>query len=249
MIESEVCSMSKVDVAVTIAPYEGIDEQLKSYLIREKENIDIIELRIDQRESLDFKELEKLLKDLKNIDIKARVLVTYRTAVQGGKGSKNGKDYYEFLQDLIQIEGYNMIDIEWEETQTETLLQLIAQAQAAGLEVVLSQHDFEQTPNLEALKFTYFKMNKLGADILKIAVMPKERQDVLNLLEALATSAESVQSKSVGIAMSHLGLVSRTAQGVFGGAISYGCLGEPQAPGQIHVRKLKELLNLYEINK
>ena len=38
-----------------------------------------------------------------------------------------------------------MIDIEWEETQSETLLQLIAQAQAAGLEVVLSQHDFEQT--------------------------------------------------------------------------------------------------------
>ncbi|PTK52891.1 3-dehydroquinate dehydratase, partial [Staphylococcus nepalensis] len=52
-----------------------------------------------------------------------------------------------------------------------------------------------------------------------------------------------------GISMSHLGLVSRTAQGVFGGSISYGCLGEPQAPGQIHVTKLKEILTLYESNK
>ena len=39
--------------------------------------------------------------------------------------------------------------------------------------------------------------------------------------------------------MSDIGLVSRTAQGVFGGTVSYGCLNEPQAPGQIHVEELK----------
>ncbi|CAL27362.1 type I 3-dehydroquinate dehydratase [Staphylococcus carnosus] len=241
--------MSKVDVAVTIAPKEEITDQLKKDLIREQKSIDIIELRIDQRESFEIADLERLFKTLKDLQLDVQVLVTYRTSVQGGKGQKNGNTYYEFLQDLIQIQGYDMVDIEWDEAQTEILLQLIVQAQSAGLKVVLSQHDFDKTPNLEVLKFLYFKMNKLGADIVKLAVMPNEKQDVLNLLEALATASESIEAKPVGISMSHLGLISRTAQGVFGGIISYGCLGTPQAPGQIHVGQLKELLNIYEINK
>ncbi|RRJ08988.1 3-dehydroquinate dehydratase, partial [Pseudomonas aeruginosa] len=28
--------------------------------------------------------------------------------------------------------------------------------------------------------------------------------------------------------------------------ISYGCLGEPQAPGQIHVEELKKQIDFYE---
>lgn len=241
--------MSEVDIAVTIAPKEEITEQLKKDLVKEQSSIDIIELRIDQRESFEIADLENLFKTLKDLQLDAEILVTYRTTVQGGKGQKNGNAYYEFLQDLIQIQGYDMVDIEWDEAQTEILLQLVAQAQSAGLKVVLSQHDFEKTPNLEALKFLYFKMNKIGADILKIAVMPNEKQDVLNLLEALATASESIEAKTVGISMSQLGLVSRTAQGVFGGIISYGCLGVPQAPGQIPVNQLKELLNIYKTNK
>ena len=51
--------------------------------------------------------------------------------------------------------------------------------------------------------------------------------------------------KVVGISMSKLGLISRTAQGVFGGALTYGCIGEPQAPGQIDVTDLKAQVTLY----
>jgi len=46
--------------------------------------------------------------------------------------------------------------------------------------------------------------------------------------------------------MSSLGKVSRIAQGVFGGTLSYGCIEEPQAPGQIHVSKLKSMVSFYE---
>ena len=116
--------MSKVDVAVTIAPKEEITDQLKKDLIREQKSIDIIELRIDQRESFEIADLERLFKTLKDLQLDVQVLVTYRTSVQGGKGQKNGNTYYEFLQDIIQIQGYDMVDIEWDEAQTEILLQL-----------------------------------------------------------------------------------------------------------------------------
>ena len=71
-------------------------------------------------------------------------------------------------------------------------------------------------------------MNQLNPDYVKIAVMPQDK-DVATLLEAVATSADTLDAKVIGISMSKVGLVSRTAQGVFGGTVSYGCLGEPQA--------------------
>lgn len=241
--------MAKVEIAATIAPKDILTKDLKDQLQQNKDAIDIIELRIDQRNTFEFSELESLFIELQQLKCDARILVTYRTATQGGKGDKSGKIYYEFILDLIQIQGYDMLDIEWDEANKNDLMPLVVQAQSAGLEVVLSQHDFDKIPPLENLKFTYFKMSQLGADYLKLAVMPNDAQDVLNLLYALYASSGSINAKTVGIAMSELGLVSRTAQGVFGGTISYGCLGTPQAPGQIHVNKLKKLLSLYEGNK
>ena len=85
-----------------------------------------------------------------------------------------------------------------------------------------------------------------NSEYVKIAVMPKEKQDVAMLLEAVAYTSKAISQQVIGISMSHLGLVSRTAQGVFGGTVSYGCLGEPQAPGQIHVKELKKQLLFYE---
>lgn len=241
--------MTKVEIAATIAPETDITQKLHTELVESQAAIDIIELRIDQRQTVEITEIETLVTALRKSIPEAKLLITYRTASQGGKGNKAQEFYYALLQDLMQVQGYDMIDIEWEEENKERITELVAEAQAVGLEVVLSQHDFEETPAIEKLKFTYFKMSKTDADYLKLAVMPKEPEDVTYLLDALYVSSQSVKMKVVGISMSHLGLVSRTAQGVFGGSISYGCLGEPQAPGQIHVTKLKELLTLYESNK
>ncbi|PNZ42340.1 type I 3-dehydroquinate dehydratase [Staphylococcus simulans] len=241
--------MTQVEIAVTIAPEADITQKLQTALIEAQAAIDIIELRIDQRQTFEIAEIETLIAALRKSLPKVKLLITYRTASQGGNGNKAQESYYALLQELMQVQGYDMIDIEWEEAYKEKITELVAEAQAAGLEVVLSQHDFEETPAIEQLKFTYFKMSKTEADYLKLAVMPKDPEDVTYLLDALYVSSQSVKMKVVGISMSHLGLVSRTAQGVFGGSISYGCLGEPQAPGQIHVTKLKEILTLYESNK
>ena len=89
-------------------------------------------------------------------------------------------------------------------------------------------------------------MQSFSPDYIKVAVMPKNKQDVTNLLMAMSDSADSVNPRVIGIAMSKLGLVTRTAQGVFGGTVSYGCLDTPKAPGQIHVSVLREQLKIYE---
>lgn len=67
-------------------------------------------------------------------------------------------------------------------------------------------------------------MSQLGANHLKIAVMPRTTQDVLVLLQALSETSDALQQWVTGISMSQLGLISRTAQNTFGGALSYGAL-------------------------
>ena len=138
-----------------------------------------------------------------------------------------------------------MIDIEWNsDFDVFTHRDLIDLAHRYNKQVVVSYHNFQETPDIDILKFTYYKMNQLNPDYVKI-VMPQDKEDVATLLEAVATSADTLDAKVIGISMSSVGLVSRTTQGVFGGTVSYGCLGEPQAPGQIHVKTLKQQLLFY----
>ncbi|MFF5513277.1 type I 3-dehydroquinate dehydratase [Staphylococcus capitis] len=239
--------MTQVDVAVTILPEETITQLCLDELIKYKDYIDIVELRIDQWENFVIKNVDTVIQQLRGLNLDFKILVTYRTSNQGGKGNVEETTYIDILKLLIEYAQFELLDIEWSGAiNTDQYAQLITDAQEKNLNVVLSHHNFEETPSLEEIKFIYYKMQKLAPQYLKLAVMPNNKEDVLHLLEAMSVTSDNTPYKVIGISMSHLGLVSRVAQGVFGGSISYGCLGEPQAPGQIHVKALKQQLEFYQ---
>ena len=239
--------MTHVDVAATIAPENQISQTLLNDIYQYRDSIDIVELRIDQWFDFNMEQFETIIHQLKQLKLDFKILVTYRTSTQGGKGDIGETEYLELLYKLILHAQFDMLDIEWNASiDVEVYGKLIQHAQENGLKVVLSHHNFQETPSLEELKFIYFKMQKLSPQYLKLAVMPHSKEDVLHLLEAMSVTSDNTPYKVIGISMSHLGLVSRVAQGVFGGSISYGCLGEPQAPGQIHVKALKQQLEFYQ---
>ena len=239
--------MAKVDIAVTIAPKRELAQHTIEDLKQYQDAIDIIELRIDQWSDFDEASVAKIAEDIYNLNLNKKLLVTYRTKSQGGEGQLANDKYLNVLETIILLDYVDMIDIEYEEgTPIEKYQTLIESAHRENLEVVLSQHNFKKTPKLEVLKRLYYKMYQLEPDYLKVAVMPHDKQDVLNLLNAMSETADTVSQQVVGIAMSKLGLISRTAQGLFGGSVSYGCLDDPKAPGQIHVEKLKQQIKLYE---
>lgn len=237
--------MTHVDIAVSITPENKLTEELLNNLATYKEDIDIVELRVDQWNEVDIHLVETVKQQIKNLE--KRLLITYRTKGQGGNGQLSGEAYYKMLNTVIEAQQCDLIDIEFEKNiNKERLTQLITAAQNKDIEVILSYHDFEQTPKLDELKHLYYKMQALNPDYMKVAVMPKNKQDVTNLLMAMSDSADSVNPRVIGIAMSKLGLITRTAQGVFGGTVSYGCIDTPKAPGQVHVSVLREELKLYE---
>ena len=138
-------------------------------------------------------------------------MVTYRTVSQGGKGEMTYEAYMTLLK-IIKNHHCPMIDIEWNsDFDVFTHRDLIDLAHRYNKQVVVSYHNFQETPDIDILKFTYYKMNQLNPDYVKIAVMPQDKEDVATLLEAVATSADTLDAKVIGISMSSVGLVSRNS--------------------------------------
>ena len=86
-------------------------------------------------------------------------------------------------------------------------------------------------------------MQDMGADIPKIAVMPRTKKDVLTLLAATEEMASEYADRPIiTISMSGLGSISRIAGEVFGSCLTFGSGEKASAPGQIDAGKLNSVL-------
>ena len=111
---------------------------------------------------------------------------------------------------------------------------LIADAHTAGAAVICSSHDFQKTPPKAELVDRMVRMQQAGADLPKLAVMPRSRTDVLTLLAATAEMADChPDTPVITMSMGALGAVSRLAGEAFGSAMTFANPGTASAPGQI----------------
>lgn len=223
-------------VTLTVAEVENV--------INQQAFFDILELRIDAIKDLTIETIEKMIEQLRQKGFRKEVLITFRTEAQGGARPIEEEAYQNLLQYIAGIKHVDFIDVEWEQETSRS--ELVQSIQSQGVEVIISYHNFQETPKIEVLKKTYYHMSQWGGTHLKIAVMPQSKQDVLTLLQAVSEASEALSHWVTGISMSSLGVISRTAQATFGGALSYGSLSESVAPGQLDVKTLKNVMALYQ---
>ena len=228
-----------------IAPVVG---HTKEKVLSEAENVakspaDLCEWRADLfSEVSDIPKVLSMITDLRDILGEKPLLFTLRTKKEGGAFDGTDADYREILLAAVSHRETDLCDIELY-TEKKILTELIKEAHAKEKTVLLSSHDFEATPPKEELIRRFQKMEKLGADILKIAVMPREKKDVLTLLGAAVETHEFLTEKPViAISMGEQGLISRLTGEVFCSACTFGSVGEPSAPGQIEVTELNMIL-------
>ena len=88
-------------------------------------------------------------------------------------------------------------------------------------------------------------MQDCGADLLKLAAMPRDAGDVLTLLSATWEMKEQYAKQPVvTMSMGVKGAVSRLAGEVFGSVMTFGSAGVASAPGQVSVPELKMALEV-----
>ena len=89
------------------------------------------------------------------------------------------------------------------------------------------------------------KMQELGADISKIAVMPQSTEDVLTLLSATEEMRRCYADRPViTMSMAATGVISRVCGEVFGSSMTFGAAKKASAPGQMGIEDLTTVLGL-----
>ena len=146
--------------------------------------MDIVEWRVDWFEDVfDFDKVEDVLKDLRPALGDTPILFTFRTSKEGGEKAIDTDAYAKLNIQAAQTGMVDLIDVEVF-TGDDIVKEIIEGAHANGVKVVASNHDFDKTPDKDDIVGRLRKMQELGADIPKIAVMPESKADVLALLAA-----------------------------------------------------------------
>lgn len=233
---------SKVIVPIVEETRENIIKKAKDFNEME---IDIIEWRVDfYNEVFDIKSVLDTLEELKNTIPSLPIIFTFRTKKEGGE-KEVSMDYYTSLNKAVAESGNaDLIDVEIF-SGDDIVKENIKNIQDANVFVIGSNHDFQKTPEKEELVSRLKKMQDMGADIPKIAVMPRNTEDVLTLLFATnEMSTKYAKGPIITMSMGPLGVISRISGELFGSAATFGAVGKISAPGQIPVEELNIALNI-----
>ncbi len=183
---------------------------------------------------------EKLRNALGDIPL----LFTFRTSREGGQKDISASEYTSLNIEIAKNGLADLIDIELF-MGAGLVRHIIEEAHTFSVKTVVSNHDFLKTPEQKEIVKRLEQMLELGADIPKIAVMPKNRKDVLTLLLSTLEISETHQDSPIAtMSMSGTGVISRLAGESFGSAITFGAASKASAPGQIDVKDLRLILDI-----
>lgn len=168
------------------------------------------------------------------------LLLTYRSTTEGGKGAGHGQGYEDYLASLLQLRPpVAALDIEMACPASKAL---VAEAKAGGYDVVGSCHDFTATPSAAQITQKLVQITADGADVTKVAYMPRGVQDVAALRHAAHDFAGAYPHQPlIAISMGQLGAPSRTD---LANCLTFATIadGVASAPGQATIAHMRAWL-------
>ncbi len=214
----------------------------QAQVIANTADADLAEFRIDLLSfASDTKQVIALGHELKKILGNKPMIATIRTKNEGGQLEISDVDYGKTYQAYLKNPFMDCLDVEMFRDQ-KVVSEIVQKAHQKKVLIVMSNHDFQKTPSQDEIEKRLLKQDQMGADILKIAVMPKSKQDVFTLMNATLKVSQQTIKPLLTMSMGQLGTISRVATANMGGSYSFGMIGQASAPGQIDVTKLKQIL-------
>ncbi len=232
----------KIIVPIVGKTRNEIIEKAKSF---SNMKIDIVEWRVDFFNNVfDISDTLATLKELRKELNNTPILFTFRTKNEGGEKEISVEAYTELNKVIAESGDVDLIDVEIF-MGDDVVNKNIENIHKEGIFVVGSNHDFFKTPDKSDIVSRLCKMQDMGADIAKIAVMPTSTADVITLLSATNEMyCKYADRPIVTMSMGSTGIISRLSGEVFGSAMTFGSVGQVSAPGQIPVEELAMTLNI-----
>jgi len=204
---------------------------------------DLIEWRVDFFEGIaDANAVAELAGRIKAAANGIPILFTCRWHLEGGEKIGLSQTEVVSLYRAVCESGHvDFIDFEMA-NEPGQLKEVREFSRAHATQLILSFHDFERTPTIQELNARFARAEQLGADIAKVAVMPRGMHDVLTLLAATLQSSQSLRIPLVSMSMAGAGAVTRLCGGAFGSALSFAVGQNASAPGQMPIEELDAAL-------
>lgn len=219
-------------ICVSLTGADAADMQAQALQVGDL--ADLLEIRLDY---MTVPEPEKCCSLLRR-----PLLFTNRPTWEGGKFAGTEEERIVPLVEAVRLRAaYVDLELRAALNSRRHLLEAIQEDHLTRL--IISWHDFQETPAASELSNILSQMAASGAHIGKIVTTAHSTNDVLRVL-ALQEQARAVGFSLIAFCMGETGRISRLASLYLGGYMSYACLNEEQAtaPGQISMHRLHELM-------
>lgn len=205
---------------------------------------DVIEWRVDFFEAIgDAAQVVDTARQLKDTAEGIPILFTRRHEREGGE--KIGIAEAQVVDLYRAVCASGLVDlVDYEMGNDAAHVQAVREgSRQGGLPLVLSFHDFKQTPPIDALVERFERAAAMDADVAKVAVMPQSLDDVLALLSATSRASGQLSIPLVSMAMGPLGAVTRASGFVFGSAMTFAVGASSSAPGQMPIEDVRAVID------
>jgi len=207
---------------------EKTPKRVKQTLTKALKKSDYVEIRFDfLNPNLVPDALQQIKKDLR------KCVCTLRPVSEGGKFSGSEKNRISIMKLIAEYNPF-LLDIEF-----NTLIKnknLRRYLKSTGTDILLSWHNFKQTPDTSVLKKKLAQMKKFSNNI-KIVTMAKSVNDATLVLSLYKNN----NTKLIAFSMGNYGRISRILCLFLGSPYTYVSLGKPVAPGQFSVDEVKSI--------
>ncbi|XCB29275.1 type I 3-dehydroquinate dehydratase [Arcanobacterium hippocoleae] len=223
-------------------------------LAAENAGADVIEWRVDflfgAHQNLSFAEIGQEVISPILEQTKLPLLVTLRTIEQGGQARLSTGRYRllfaEMLDTLVHLNAAPErigVDVEHRFTQAPMLAE---NARAAGYTVVVSHHDWNETPDELMMRLIFEELLEIPDAVAKLAVTANSEDDVTRLLKVTRETAQISGRPLISLAMGELGKRSRLVGWDYGSVATFVAVGNESAPGQPQMEEIKAALGRLE---
>lgn len=220
--------LGKICVSLAGADAAAICEQARQVA----DLADVLEIRLD---SMTLPEPEKCCSLLRR-----PLLFTNRPTWEGGQFAGSEEERIAPLVEAVRLRA-DYVDLELR-AALHSRHCLLEAMEESPTRLILSWHDFKETPSAAELTNLLHQMIASGAHVGKIVTTAQTANDVLRVL-ALQQEARAAGFPLTAFCMGEAGRISRLATLYLGGYMSYACLNDAQATalGQIPAAKMREL--------
>ena len=206
---------------------------------------DVIEWRVDYFDAIgDTRAVLDVARAIRERVGDLPIIFTRRSVKEGGEPIAIGDEDVVKLYDAVGASRLvDFLDFEMSNDPAQ-VREVRERSRVQETRLILSYHNFGYTPGVEFLVQRFLEAERLGADVAKVAVMPRDRADVLTLLAATAQADAKARIPLISMSMGPLGAVTRMIGGIFGSSLSFAVGEGSSAPGQIPIADLNAV---YEI--